>query len=48
MAPTIFPISLYEDLLLKVVAILELSQQTNGMTNQEAKQKLLQAVILTF
>ncbi len=47
MVLTIFPVSLYEDLLPKIVAVLELTQQINGMTNQEAKQNLLQAVMLT-
>jgi len=44
MAATVFPVSLYENLLPKVVSVLELTQQTEFMTNQEAKQKLLQAV----
>jgi hypothetical protein len=44
MTSTIFPISLYEELLPKVVAVLELTQQTEGLTSQQAKQKLLQTV----
>jgi len=48
MAATIFPVSLYEDLLPKIVSVLELTQQTEFMTNQEAKQRLLQAVRSKF
>ena len=44
MSATLFPISLYEELLPKVVDVLELTQQTEGLTNQQAKQKLLHAV----
>jgi len=43
MTATIFPVSLYENLLPKIVSVLELTQQTEFMTNQEAKQSLLQA-----
>ena len=45
---TIFPISLYEELLPKVVAAMELTQQTEGLTSQQEKQKLLQTVELMF
>ena len=44
MATNTPPISLYEDLLPKIVAVLELTQQSEGVTNPQAKQKLLQAV----
>lgn len=44
MTSTLFPISLYEELLPKVVAVLELTQQTEGLTSQQSKQKLLQTV----
>jgi hypothetical protein len=44
MTSTIFPISLYEQLLPKVVAVLELTQQTEGLSSQQAKQQLLHAV----
>ncbi|PPQ95397.1 hypothetical protein CVT26_008243 [Gymnopilus dilepis] len=39
----VFPVSLYEDLLPKLVAILKLTQQTEGISNPQAKQALLQA-----
>jgi len=42
MTSTLFPISLYEELLPKVVAVLELTPE--GLTSQQAKQKLLQTV----
>lgn len=44
MTATVFPISLYEELLPKVADVLQLTQQTDGLTNQQAKQKLLHAV----
>ena len=44
MATNGLPISLYEDLLPKLVAVLELTQQTVGISTPEAKQKLLQTV----
>jgi len=43
MTSTIFPISLFEELLPKIVEVLELIQQTAGLTSQQAKQKLLQS-----
>ncbi|CAA7267734.1 unnamed protein product [Cyclocybe aegerita] len=43
MSSGVFPISLYEELLPKLVAILELTQQPEGTANPQAKQKLLQA-----
>ncbi|KAF8972511.1 hypothetical protein BDZ97DRAFT_1649490 [Flammula alnicola] len=43
MSTNVFPISLYEELLPKLVAVLELTQQDAGMSNPQAKQKLLQA-----
>jgi len=42
MATNGLPITLYEDLLPKLVAVLELTQQTVGISTPEAKQKLLQ------
>ncbi|KAF8908216.1 hypothetical protein CPB84DRAFT_1744381 [Gymnopilus junonius] len=40
----VFPVSLYEDLLPKLVAVLQLTQQNEGgMSNPQAKQRLLQA-----
>ena len=44
MATNGLPISLYEDLLPKLVAVLELTQQTVGISTPQAKQKLLQTV----
>ena len=46
MATNGLPISLYEDLLPKLVAVLELTQQTVGISTPQAKQKLLQTVCL--
>ncbi|KDR68726.1 hypothetical protein GALMADRAFT_256548 [Galerina marginata CBS 339.88] len=46
MSNNVFPISLYEELLPKLVAVLELTQQTTGISNPQTKQKLLQAVIV--
>lgn len=40
----VFPISLYEDLLPKLVAVLELTQQPEGTPDPQAKLKLLHAV----
>ena len=48
MATNTPPVSLYEDLLPKLVAVLELTQQSEGVTNPQAKQKLLQAVCALF
>ncbi|KAF8816672.1 hypothetical protein BYT27DRAFT_7220537 [Phlegmacium glaucopus] len=42
MATNGLPITLYEDLLPKLVAVLELTQQTVGISTPQAKQKLLQ------
>ncbi|KAF8816693.1 hypothetical protein BYT27DRAFT_7207080 [Phlegmacium glaucopus] len=42
MATNGLPITLYEDLLPKLIAVLELTQQTVGMSTPQAKQKLLQ------
>jgi hypothetical protein len=44
MATNGLPITLYEDLLPKLVAVLELTQQTVGISTPQAKQKLLQTV----
>jgi len=38
------PTSLYESLLLKLVTVLELTQQSEGAVTPQAKQALLQAV----
>ncbi|KAF8168464.1 hypothetical protein B0H34DRAFT_793064 [Crassisporium funariophilum] len=43
MAANVLPISVYEDLLPKLVAVLELTQQLEGITTPQAKQKLLHA-----
>ncbi|KAF8179119.1 hypothetical protein BJ912DRAFT_644744 [Pholiota molesta] len=43
MATNVFPISYYEELLPKLVAVLELIQQSPGVATPESKQKLLQA-----
>ncbi|KAF5311904.1 hypothetical protein D9619_003627 [Psilocybe cf. subviscida] len=43
MNANVFPISLYEELLPKLVAILELTQQPQGTPDPQAKHKLLQA-----
>ena len=48
MATNGLPISLYEDLLPKLVAVLELTQQTVGISTPQAKQKLLQTVCYTI
>ena len=48
MATNGLPISLYEDLLPKLVAVLELTQQTVGISTPQAKQKLLQTVRYTI
>ncbi|PPQ68477.1 hypothetical protein CVT25_008403 [Psilocybe cyanescens] len=45
MATSIFPISLYEELLPKLMEVLELTQQTSGISNPQSRQKLLQATI---
>ncbi|KAF8808881.1 hypothetical protein BYT27DRAFT_7095657 [Phlegmacium glaucopus] len=42
MATNGLPITLYEDLLPKLVAVLELTQQTVGISTPQAKQRLLQ------
>ena len=44
MAATGLPITLYEDLLPKLVAVLESTEQTVGISTPQAKQKLLQTV----
>ena len=44
MSATVFPVSLYEDILPKLVAVLELTQDPAGVSNLQARQKLLQAV----
>ena len=44
MATNGLPITLYEDLLPKLVAVLELTQQTVGISTPQAKQKLLETV----
>jgi hypothetical protein len=41
---TVFPVSLYEGILPKLVAVLELTQDPAGVSNPQARQKLLQAV----
>jgi len=46
MSATVFPVSLYEDILPKLVAVLELTQDPAGVSNLQARQKLLQAVRL--
>ncbi|KAF9475508.1 hypothetical protein BDN70DRAFT_883618 [Pholiota conissans] len=43
MAANVFPISIYEELLPRLVAVLELIQQSPGVSTPESKQKLLQA-----
>ena len=48
MATNGLPISIYEDLLPKLVAVLELTQQTVGISTPQAKQKLLQTVCYTI
>ena len=44
MSTTVFPVSLYEGILPKLVAVLELTQDPAGVSNPQARQKLLQAV----
>ena len=44
MSATVFPVSLYEDILPKLVAVLELTQDPAGVSSLQARQKLLQAV----
>ena len=44
MATNGLPITFYEDLLPKLIAVLELTQQTVGISTPQAKQKLLQTV----
>lgn len=44
MPETVFPVTLYEELLPKLIDVLELTQKSEGMANPQAKQKLLQAV----
>ncbi|KAF9530741.1 hypothetical protein CPB83DRAFT_892381 [Crepidotus variabilis] len=43
MPETVFPVTLYEELLPKLVDVLELTQKTDGIANPQSKQKLLQA-----
>ncbi|KJA13621.1 hypothetical protein HYPSUDRAFT_151399 [Hypholoma sublateritium FD-334 SS-4] len=43
MAANVFPVSYYEELLPKLVAVLELTQQPAGTSTPESKQRLLQA-----
>ena len=43
---TVFPVTLFEEILPKLVDVLELTQKTEGWTNPQSKQKLLQAVRL--
>lgn len=49
-APTMssnpLPVNLYQNLLLKLVAVLELTHQPEGTTTPAAKQSILQAVRL--
>ena len=44
MSTAVFPVSLYEGILPKLVAVLELTQDPAGVSNPQARQKLLQAV----
>ena len=46
MSANVFPVSYYEDLLPKLVAVLELTQQPAGTSTPESKQRLLQAVCI--
>ncbi|KAJ2911477.1 hypothetical protein MD484_g8936, partial [Candolleomyces efflorescens] len=43
MSSTTLPSELYESLLLKLVAVLEITRDNEGVTTPQAKQKLLQA-----
>ncbi|KAH9487293.1 hypothetical protein JR316_0001363 [Psilocybe cubensis] len=45
MSTSVFPSSLYAELLPKLLEVLELTQQTSGISNPQARQKLLQATI---
>jgi hypothetical protein len=44
MSSAALPSELYESLLLKLVAVLEITRDNESVSNPQAKQKLLQAV----